>query len=44
MSDGQFLVALLFAALIFGRLSGIRTQLKRIADVCERADKRNRPL
>lgn len=40
MSDALALVFILLACLTFSRLCGIRNELKRIADLCERAEKR----
>lgn len=40
MSDGLALLLILVGALLWGKLCGIRNQLARIADICERAEKR----
>lgn len=42
MSEGYAIVLVILFCLIFGKLSGIRTQLSRIADFCERSEKRMR--
>jgi len=43
MSDGIALALIVMAGLIFGQLVGIKRQLGRLADFCDRAEKRSAP-
>jgi hypothetical protein len=40
MSDGVTLALIVILALIYGRLCGIREEIKRVADFCDRSEKR----
>lgn len=40
MSEGYFVALIIVLALIYGRLASVRDQMKRIADFCERSEKR----
>ncbi len=40
MTEGYVLALIVVLALIYGKLSGVREQLKRIADFCERSEAR----
>jgi hypothetical protein len=40
MSDGVAFCLVLMLALIYGKICGVRDQLKRIADFCERSESR----
>lgn len=40
MTEGYVIVLSLLFCLIYGKLSGVRNQLGRIADFCERSEKR----
>lgn len=40
MNEGYLIALTVVLALIYGKLSGVREQMKRIADFCERSEKR----
>lgn len=42
MSEGYLLAFLIVLCLLYGKLCGVRNQMARIADFCERSEKRIR--
>lgn len=40
MTEGYVIILLLLLCLLYGKLCGVRNQMKRIADFCERSEKR----
>ena len=40
MNESYVIALIVVLALIYGKLSGVREQMKRIADFCERSEKR----
>lgn len=42
MTEGYVIVLLLLLCLLYGKLCGVRNQMARIADFCERSEKRIR--
>lgn len=42
MTEGYVITMLLLLCLLYGKLCGVRNQMARIADFCERSEKRMR--